>query len=282
MVGVDVEYVEQEQDLAANCVISYTNSGGLSFSSLGFTALGYAPAESVTWGEWMAAGQLIRTLDRFKNFAIGDWLIRGERKWGDMYASALDEYQWGSIDKLRKLAWVSRSVPLENRRADLTWTHHHNVAALPPDEQKDWLSYAALNELSANELKQALREAYPALQSDAGTVTVDQQPQPDLPALPVEIDDLDDGTPSGAHPGIPDTTSPNAGWDNQRSVIEGDVDDDFEMVYEEDEDGKPALRVQVPDDPKKAAGVLYNTFGSAWCLKMIEQISTLYSADYVE
>lgn len=143
-----------------------------------------------------------------------------------------------------------------------------------------WLSYAVQRELSANELKAALREAYPASNADAGTVTVDQEP--DLPMLPVDIDDLDDGPSGGAHPGIPDTTSPNAGWDNQRSVIEGDVDDDFEMEYGKDSEGRPTLRVQVPDDPKKAAAVLYNTFGADWCVKMMEYITTLYSADTVD
>lgn len=136
MVGVEVGYEETEHELDANCVISYTN-GGLTFNSLGFTMLGYAPPQGVTWGEWIAAGQLIRTLDRFRSFAIGDWLNGGERKWGEKYAAALDEFQWGSIDKLKKLAWVSRNVPIENRRADLTWSHHHNVAHLPVEDQAD-------------------------------------------------------------------------------------------------------------------------------------------------
>ena len=138
-----------------NFVINYNSTGVRGFSPVGYRA----PADLIH-DEWMHAGVTIRTLDRFKNFAIGDWILAGERKFGEMYAQAIDEFEWGTYSKITKLVWVARNVPYENRRADLTWMHHHNVSSLPTKEQMLWLAYAADERLTADELKDAIKQAH--------------------------------------------------------------------------------------------------------------------------
>jgi len=114
----------------SNFVVNYNSSG-----VRGFVPVGYVAPVDLTYDEWVSAGEVIKRIDRFKNFAIGDWLIVGERRFGEMYSQAMDEFEWGDYNKLTKLVWVARNVQSSNRRAELTWTHHHNVANLPTDEQ---------------------------------------------------------------------------------------------------------------------------------------------------
>lgn len=166
-----IQKIELPDSVAATCVTNYTSS-----KVQGFVALGYIAPVSLTFDEWLAAGEAIKKIDKFRNFAKGDWLIAGERKFGEMYSQALDD-EWGSYDKLRKLVWVARNVSLENRRDDLTWTHHHHVASLLPVEQKEWLEYASEQKISSNELKQAL---------DQANASHKPLPQPKIEWLPEE------------------------------------------------------------------------------------------------
>lgn len=124
----------------------------------GFSPVGYNPPADLTQEEWRQAGETILLVDRFKNFAMGDWMNAGETRWGETYTQYIDEYAWGSYEKLRKLAWVARNVPHANRTPSLTWTHHHHVASLAPDEQRFWLAEASANQWTARELRDAIQE----------------------------------------------------------------------------------------------------------------------------
>lgn len=139
-----------------NFVINYTTTG-----VAGFTPTGYCPPVALTFDAWMQAGEVIRQVDRFKNFALGDWLIAGEHAFGEMYSQAMEEF--GGYDKLRKCVWVARSVPHDVRRQDLTWTHHHHVAKLQPADQAYWLQRAVNEQMSADELRDAIRGEEPML-----------------------------------------------------------------------------------------------------------------------
>ncbi|TXH54711.1 MAG: hypothetical protein E6Q97_10235 [Desulfurellales bacterium] len=141
------------QQLNDSFVINYNTWGVRGFSSIGYKA----PTD-LTYDEWANAGEVIKRIDRFKNFAIGDWLNVGEYRFGEMYSQAIDEFEWGDYNKLSKLKWVARSVPPANRRADLTWSHHHYIASLPPNEQIEWLEHAASYSLTASELNGAIKD----------------------------------------------------------------------------------------------------------------------------
>jgi len=39
------------------------------------------------------------------------------------------------------LAWVSGKIEVLRRRNNLSWSHHQEVASLPPAEQDEWLNY---------------------------------------------------------------------------------------------------------------------------------------------
>lgn len=134
-------------------VINYNTTG-----IRGFSSMGYVAPPDLCYEEWETAGEVIKRVDRFKNFAIGDWLNAGEWRFGEMYAQAMDEFGLGNYDKLSKCKWVARSIPHANRRQDLTWSHHHSVASLTHDEQIEWLEYAVSHELTAQELTGAIKD----------------------------------------------------------------------------------------------------------------------------
>ena len=83
--------------------------------------------------------------------ALGDWLLFGERRFGERYRSALDatnlDYQ-----TLRNYAWVARSFAPTRRREHLSFQHHAEVAALPAAEQDLWLHRAEAQGWSRNQL----------------------------------------------------------------------------------------------------------------------------------
>lgn len=256
--------MEVEAKDEAICVISYT-SGALGFTNRGFTPMGYKPAPSITYEEWMADGELIRAMDRFKNFAMGDWLTAGERKFGETYAQAYDEFRWGSMDKLKKLAWVARSVPAEVRREELTWSHHHYVAAMSFDEQRDWLQYAVESELSANELRELIKSTRGSSESTAETVA-------DGPDYPPVIEMAQDDSGTYVVDREPDTIPVGSAWDHEGTdPVERPIQwyDD-----EEEEEDDP-----IPDTPGGAAKWLFDTHGASWCRRMLTELYAVLSRD---
>jgi hypothetical protein len=86
------------------------------------------------------------------NWLVGDGLNYGERRWGEMYAQAILVTDW-AYQRLADAKWVAAAVPQENRRYNLTWTHHKHVAKLPPVAQDEWLAQADENGWSTAELR---------------------------------------------------------------------------------------------------------------------------------
>ncbi|MGW0651777.1 LmbU family transcriptional regulator, partial [Streptomyces umbrinus] len=67
---------------------------------------------------------------------------------------------------LRNYAWVAGKVARSRRRPELSFQHHQEVAALPPDEQDYWLGRAVEGSWSRAELRRRLR-----LGTDGGVPT---------------------------------------------------------------------------------------------------------------
>jgi len=59
--------------------------------------------------------------------------------------------------------YVAKNVPKESRLEQLDWTHHREVAKLPPKDQRRWLKKAApkngdtMPQLSVSEMKQKMK-----------------------------------------------------------------------------------------------------------------------------
>ncbi len=94
-------------------------------------------------------------MSRASAWWLGDWIVYGERSYGERYKTALEltslDYQ-----TLRNYAWIARSFPLSRRRDKLSFQHHAEVASLTEAEQDLWLQRAERLQWSRAELRRNL------------------------------------------------------------------------------------------------------------------------------
>ena len=118
----------------------------------------------MSFDEWASVGNRIARIHNGAAWALGDWLLFGERRFGERYRSALDATNLG-YQTLRNYAWVARCFAPSRRRERLSFQHHAEVASLPAVEQDLWLHRAEAQGWSRNELRRrvsARRIARPA------------------------------------------------------------------------------------------------------------------------
>lgn len=139
----------------------------VNISTVGLTLLG-----EITFEEWSQLGPNLALLERSMRWAIADWLNYGERRYGEMYAQAIDttglDYHY-----LANLKWLAGNVEISRRREELGLSHHAVVAPLSPEEQEAWLQYAIDNNLTRDEFRTAVKLA---------TAESDTDPQSQLTA----------------------------------------------------------------------------------------------------
>lgn len=88
--------------------------------------------------EWARVGASIAQARRVMTWAIGDWILYGEARYGEKYTQAIEAtgYAPGS---LVTMASVCERIPQAMRQADLSFEHHRVVAYLPEGERQGWL-----------------------------------------------------------------------------------------------------------------------------------------------
>ena len=101
--------------------------------------------EDLSFEEWAKLGETLKVVHRATLFWIGDWLNYGERKYGEMFAQAIDATYY-SLSTLQTAKWVSDRIETSMRMEDLTWNHHQVIAPLEPNEQGEWLDRAVRGE----------------------------------------------------------------------------------------------------------------------------------------
>ena len=118
----------------------------------GFTQTAWKPpADEMSFEQWQNLGATLQQIDASLPWWIGDWLNYGEWAWGEAYAQAV-EITGMSVDRLNNYKWIANKIDVQQRRDDLSWSHHRAVAAFDPELQADWLERAIENGWSVNEL----------------------------------------------------------------------------------------------------------------------------------
>jgi len=123
-----------------------------------FMPTGLIIQDDPTFEEWEECGQLLGHIQKRIHWWIGDWLNYGEGRWPDRYAQALDRWHF-NYQTLRDDRWVAGKVDMSLRKDKLSFSHHKEVASLPPPEQKDWLERAEREDLTTRELREQIRQA---------------------------------------------------------------------------------------------------------------------------
>ena len=118
---------------------------------------GLAIRDPLTFDEWLDCGHVLWRIKQSMQWCIGDWLVYGERQYGEMYAQALDEtgYRYGS---LRNMLYVAGKIELSRRRDNLSWSHHYEIASLEDSDQDRIITEAIEQEWSVKESRQQIRK----------------------------------------------------------------------------------------------------------------------------
>lgn len=98
-----------------------------------------------------AIGRFLGALGDAAKWAIGDWLLFGEKVYGERYAQAALA-TGRSEGTLQDYLRVALRVARRRRREDLSWWHHRVVAGLEPADQRNWLERAAANGWTTRDL----------------------------------------------------------------------------------------------------------------------------------
>lgn len=121
------------------------------------TDVGLVVRGNPTYEQWYRFGQgLSQTYSRIQ-WAVGDWLNEGEKRYGEMYSQALDShiYNYGT---LRNYASIAARIPKEVRNPKLRFHQSKYVAPLEPDEQKRILDFAADKNLSGDDIQELVNK----------------------------------------------------------------------------------------------------------------------------
>ncbi|HEY3607055.1 MAG TPA: LmbU family transcriptional regulator [Pseudonocardiaceae bacterium] len=120
------------------------------------TNLGLHIPDALDIDTWEQVGRKISVIANCAAWCLGDWLVYGQYKYGDRYRSVAAAVNLDS-QTLRNYAWVARRYELECRRETLSFQHHAEAAAVPPEERERWLDLAEEHRWSRNELRRNLR-----------------------------------------------------------------------------------------------------------------------------
>ncbi|HZN89127.1 MAG TPA: LmbU family transcriptional regulator [Thermoleophilaceae bacterium] len=118
----------------------------------------WSPRQELSVADWVEQGRWLGALGRGSGWWLGDWLRYGTARYGDKYrpAAAVTGYD---VQSLMNMAWVAGRFELSRRRENLSFSHHAELAGLPPADQELWLDRAAAGGLSVRALRLELREA---------------------------------------------------------------------------------------------------------------------------
>lgn len=108
--------------------------------------------------DWCQVGEQIVRIGDSSTWWIADWVAYGQDNFPKRYKRAAEKTGL-SYQTLRNYAWVARRFKTARRRAELSFQHHAQLAALSEAEQDAWLERALANQWSATELRRRLRKA---------------------------------------------------------------------------------------------------------------------------
>ena len=120
--------------------------------------------EGMTEKEWLAAGEALCRVEGGVQWWIGDWWVYGEHHYGDRKALVESpDWKGPSFQACANAASVARAFETSRRREVLTFSHHVEVASLPPEQADALLDEVEANGSSVRETRQAVRRKQQAL-----------------------------------------------------------------------------------------------------------------------
>ena len=120
------------------------------------TPVSWTAAGDLQLAEWVQHGKRLGLVGRNAAWWIGDWLRYGNAKYGERYSRAATITGYDR-QTLMNMVYVASRFDSSRRRGELSWSHHAEVAALPPEEQERWIDRAQAERLSVRDLRGLIR-----------------------------------------------------------------------------------------------------------------------------
>jgi hypothetical protein len=120
---------------------------------------GEQPAMSLTlpdgqsFEDWEETGRNLSTANKVLSWWIGDWWAAGSHRYGARAQTAGEGIFGREFQTLMNLASVCRAFETSRRREGLSFTHHSEVASLPPQKADRLLDRAEAEGWSVKDLR---------------------------------------------------------------------------------------------------------------------------------
>ena len=138
-----------EKSPAVTLLAALENAGAVIDNGL------FLPAD-ISYEQYESVGSLLGELHKVNSFLIGDWLLYGEHTYGERYSQAALLLNL-SPQTCANYQSIAKRVPPGRRRAGVSFSIHGEVASLPPELQEHWLTVAANEQLTKQEIRDRLR-----------------------------------------------------------------------------------------------------------------------------
>jgi len=142
---------------------------------LSATGLALASGQTPTYAEYEALGAWLSVAEAALPWWLGAWVNLGEELFGERAAQAA-QFADVQVDTVKQYAWVERRVPEAIRDPELSFSHHREVADLPPVEQRRWIKQAKAGDgggtWSVDKLRREIKTAKTATPEEEPTVWV--------------------------------------------------------------------------------------------------------------
>lgn len=122
-----------------------------------FTKTGLTLPEDLSFEDWLLLAPKLRCIRDASLWWWGDYINFGERKYGEVYAQALEESDY-SYGTLRNVSYLANTFELSRRRDNLPISFHQEVAALPLEDQNRLLDECENDGWTRNELRREARK----------------------------------------------------------------------------------------------------------------------------
>jgi hypothetical protein len=120
------------------------------------TSTAWIPRGAMQLDEWVNHGKRLGAVGRACGWWIGDWLNFGNAAYGEKYSRAARVSGY-DVQTLRNMAYVASRYEISRRREIVSWSHHAELAAMPPDLQDPWLDRIEADGLTVKDLRTELR-----------------------------------------------------------------------------------------------------------------------------
>lgn len=102
---------------------------------------GWEPPENLTEAEWKDSGKSLGKIESGISWWIGDWWRAFKPEWGERAARFEGDWDGPSYDVCRHAGGICDEFEIGRRRPNLSFKHHREAAALPPEKADallDW------------------------------------------------------------------------------------------------------------------------------------------------